>query len=160
MDSPHGTLSYLFLSSVLYILNLMTSNRSSTSTVLCSPSLSHPREIDHLQPANMPFPQRPSATAILALLLHSANFVSSQTMISPNYASESPSIYQEYNFTYPTYATDQTVLTSYKDTIDVSWTSIAPHHPPSLSIECWIRNATTSPICTYNFVTPCFQSPC
>lgn len=94
----------------------------------------------------MPSSRKPSASAILFLLLHSASFASSQTTVSPNYASESPSIYQEYNFTYPTYATDQTILTSYKDSIDVSWTSIAPHHPPSLSIECWIRNATTSPI--------------
>ena len=101
----------------------------------------------------MPSSRKPSASAILFLLLHSASFASSQTTVSPNYASESPSIYQEYNFTYPTYATDQTILTSYKDSIDVSWTSIAPHHPPSLSIECWIRNATTSPICMYSLTT-------
>lgn len=94
----------------------------------------------------MSFPQRPSATAILALLFRIASLVSSQTTISPNHASESPSVYQQYNFTYPTYATDQTILTSYKDSVDVSWTSIAPNHSPSLSIECWIRNATTSPI--------------
>lgn len=86
-----------------------------------------------------------SATAILALLLCRVSFASSQTTMSPNYASQSPVTYQEYNFTYPADTDSQAVLTSYKDSIDVSWTSIAPHHPPSLSIECWTRNATTSP---------------
>lgn len=93
----------------------------------------------------MPSPYRSSATIILAFLLHSASFASSQTTVSPNYASQSPVTYQEYNFTYPAETDDQIVLTSYKDSINVSWTSIAPHHPPTLSIECWIRNATTSP---------------
>lgn len=68
----------------------------------------------------MPLPPKVSATAVLALLLYSANPVSSQTTVSPDYASEVPSVYQEYNFTYPAYASDRTFLTSYKDTIEVS----------------------------------------
>lgn len=157
-DFLHGILSSLCPFSSLGILNVLNFKRSSiynSSYTIAKPSKSS----EPLQPATMPSLQKYSATtAILAALLHSANFASSQTTVSPNYASESPSIYQEYNFTYPTYATDQTILTSYKDSIDVSWTSIAPHHPPTLSIECWIRNATTSPICTCALMARRFEN--
>ena len=100
--------------------------------------------------------QRSTATALLALLLQGVKPALTQsslgaapTGVPPNYADEHPSIYQEYNFTYPGYLTGEATIVSYKDTIDVSWTSMAPSDPPSLTIRCWIRNATTSPLCMY-----------
>lgn len=91
--------------------------------------------------------------ALLAILLQSVKPALTQSLLSaeptaipPNYATEHPSVYQEYNFTYPEYLTGEPIVASYKDTIDVSWTSIAPSDPPSLTIRCWIRNATTSSI--------------
>lgn len=96
-----------------------------------------------------------ATTALLALLLQTvkpaltqSSVAAATTGVPPNYATEHPSEYQEYNFTYPEYLTGEPIVASYKDTIDVSWTSIAPSDPPSLTIRCWIRNATTSPICT------------
>lgn len=91
--------------------------------------------------------------ALLAILLQSVKPALTQSLLSaaptaipPNYATEHPSVYQEYNFTYPEYLTGEPIVASYKDTLDVSWTSIAPSDPPSLTIRCWIRNATTSSI--------------
>ena len=99
--------------------------------------------------------QRLTATALLALLLQSVKPALTQsslaavpTGVSPNYSDIQPPIYQEYNFTYPEFLVGEPIVVSYKDTIDVSWTSMAPNDPPSLIIRCWIRNATTGPICT------------
>lgn len=92
------------------------------------------------------------ATTLLALLLQrvqpsltQSSLPAAPTGVPSNYATQHPSVYQEYNFTYPEYLTGEPIVASYKDTIDVSWTSIAPSDPPSLTIRCWIRNATTSP---------------
>lgn len=101
-------------------------------------------------------PQGLTTTALLAILLQSvkpaltqSSLPAAPTAIPAKYATEHPSIYQEYNFTYPEYLTGEPIVASYKDTINVSWTSIAPSDSPSLTIRCWIRNATTSPICTH-----------
>ena len=99
--------------------------------------------------------QRSISTTLLAVLLQGvkpaliqASLAALPTNVPPNYATEHPSEYQEYNFTYPEYLTGEPIVASYKDTIDVSWTSIAPSDPPSLTIRCWIRNVTTGLICT------------
>lgn len=107
----------------------------------------------------MTYLQGSTATVLLALLLQSVKPALTQTSVAaapttvpPNYATEYPSGYQEYNFTYPEYLTGEPIVASYKDIIDVSWTSTAPSDPPSLTIRCWIRNATTGLTCTHSHV--------
>lgn len=101
-----------------------------------------------------------SVAALLVVLLQSVNPAASQTDTpSPSNASNSSNslpFYQEYNFTYPNSPSPQVLLVNYKDTINVSWTSVYPHHPPLLMLECWHRNITTSPLCTRSnpLITP------
>lgn len=104
----------------------------------------------------MTYCQGSITTTLLALLLQSVKPALTQSSLAaapsvpPNYATEHPSGYQEYNFTYPEYLTGEPIVASYKDTIDVSWTSIASSDPPSLTIRCWFPNATTGLTCTYS----------
>ncbi|KAL2036745.1 hypothetical protein N7G274_010540 [Stereocaulon virgatum] len=59
----------------------------------------------------------------------------------PSMATTQPSYGSKYNFTYPKHQFEETIATSYKDTIDVSWTTTAPlDHLPVLHIACWFRN--------------------
>ena len=58
--------------------------------------------------------------------------------------------YSEYTFTYPPSLSNrrQDIKLSYKDTINVTWTSVSPHHNASLFVACWNRNKTNSSTCT------------
>ena len=52
-----------------------------------------------------------------------------------------PPSYDEYTLLYPVAHEWSTIETSYKDTINVSWETIAPYHLPSLTIYCWLRTS-------------------
>lgn len=55
----------------------------------------------------------------------------------------------KYNFTYPKHQFEETVATSYKDTIDVSWTTTAARdHLPVLHMACWFRNDSADCKCS------------
>ena len=94
---------------------------------------------------------------LLAIVFPAAAAADDMTSSSDNLAPTSTasslptsSASSEYTFTFPAYSSPQNFLVSYKDTIVVSWTSHKPNNPPYLQIQCWNRNSTTSPECTYN----------
>lgn len=53
-----------------------------------------------------------------------------------------PPSYEEYSFLYPLTPDFSVILTSYKDTLNVSWEAFAPYHLPELFITCWLRNSS------------------
>ena len=94
--------------------------------------------------------------AILSYQMPSASAQNSSAHISPTAAKSTPTststnnptsettippYYKEYQFLYPVTPDFSIIITSYKDTFNVSWEVFAPYDFPELWITCWLRNS-------------------
>ena len=95
--------------------------------------------------------------AILSYLTPSASAQISSAQVSPITFESTPTLpysynptseatispsYEEYSFLYPLTPDFSVIMTSYKDTLNVSWEAFAPYHLPGLFITYWLRNSS------------------